>query len=191
MTSSRNIACWSRWASDLPSGCHFAHDFDDTATLRFKILNGAVLMTAWRRAGIRPIFDAISKQTNREYHRMSRTNRPILSLLRLLSAALLTVHTAWVTCCRRVTSLKSWVGHMIQNLFPPPRDMFNGQLWLEKTDFKKCVNCYFPNSSHWYAYCNINYILVLQYCNLVYNLVCITRQNRKKFPASTPFYYYM
>ena len=64
----------SRWPRSWHGLWHFPLHFDDPGCKILNFLNGAVLMTAWRRAGIRPIFDAISKQTNREYHHRAAGN---------------------------------------------------------------------------------------------------------------------
>ena len=99
-----------------------------------------------------PVLDAVSKQTNRYHSLPNRWQSPEMCHIRLLSAGLPAARTAWNTCCRRVTSLESWVGENTLKLFPPPRDMFNGQRWLENTDLKKFVNTWIPKYSHWYAY---------------------------------------
>ena len=44
MTQSRTIAFWSRCPSDLQFGWHFPLHFEDTLPIRFKFLNGGVLM---------------------------------------------------------------------------------------------------------------------------------------------------
>ena len=118
----------------------------------------------WRRHGHEPmeisrhvpVLDALGKQTNRDIHHCAADDAPEMCHIRLLSAGLHSACTAWVTCCRRVTSLESWVGENTLALFSTSRNMLNGQLWLEKTDFFNCVNCQYPNFSHWY----INYIVL-------------------------------
>ena len=123
----------------------------------------------WRRHGHEPmeigrhvpVLDAVSKQTNRYHSLPNRWQSPEMCHIRLLSATLLTARTAWVTCCRRVTSLESWVGENTLALFSTSRNMLNGQLWLEKTDFFYCVNCHYPNFSHWI---NIIYIYYMYVC---------------------------
>ena len=75
-----------------------------------------------------PVLDAVSKQTNRYHSLPNRWQSPEMWHIRLLSAGLLAARTAWNTCCRRVTSLKPWVGEMIPNWFPKSRNMFNEQI---------------------------------------------------------------
>ena len=87
MLSEGRLHWWSRCPSDEQSGCQFPLHFHHTQPITFKFYDGAMVMTSWRWAGMRPILDAISKQRNREYHRMSRT---------------IVQFCPWYDCCRPV-----------------------------------------------------------------------------------------
>ena len=95
-----------------------------------------------------PVLDALGKQTNRDIHHCAADDAPEMCHIRLLSAGLATVrvYTAPEQCCRRAIILESWVGEITTlDLFSTSRNMFNGQLWLEKMAF---LFCNFPNVSH-------------------------------------------
>ena len=148
MTSSRTIAFCSLPLVHLHVHWQFPLQFQPTPPLGFKFSDGAMVMNPWRSAGLRPTVDALGKQTNRDIHHCAADDAPEMCHIRLLSAGLHSAYTAPEQCCRRAIILESWVGENTLALFSTSRNMLNGQLWLEKTDFKKCANCYFPNVSH-------------------------------------------
>ena len=76
---------------------------DQRETSRWSILNYVSIIPRSAIAGDSHSIRAISKQINREFHWAFADKCPMLFLLRLLSVALLTTHSAACHCYRRST----------------------------------------------------------------------------------------
>ena len=136
----------------------FPPSISTPATDQIQIFERRCAHEPWDWSGLRPIVDALGKQTNRAIHHCAADDAPEMCHIRLLSAGLHSAYTAPEQCCRRVTSLKSWVGENTLNLFPTSRDMFNGQLLLEKTEISYFAKYHIWHCSHSH-WCNL-YILI-------------------------------